>query len=149
MEHFWSEFINMKWISLNQNSSWSNAMKADWLATSQDELSNQVKWLLCWRQCSPCIYEENDLRRSLLLFSSTEEYLLDLTVSLHLPKLAVFRTGPPCALQCSALICICATVRKTFYCNVFAAICTTAIFKQALHCSVIVVICISMQMTWE
>ena len=96
---------------------------AGWLAASQDQLSNQDKWLLCWQKGSPCICEESILRRSLLLLSSTEEYLLDLTVSFHLPKLAVFRTGPPCTLQCTALICIRAIVRKTLHCNVIAAIC--------------------------
>ena len=69
-----------------QNQSWSYAMKADWLPASQNELTNQVKWLLCWRQCSPSICEENVLRRSLFLLSSTEEYLLDLTFCLHLPS---------------------------------------------------------------
>ena len=122
---------------------------AGWLAASQDQLSNQDKWLLCWQKGSPCICEESILRRSLLLSSSTEEYLLDLTVSFHLPKLAVFRTGPPCALQCTALICIRAIVRKTLHCNVIAAMCITALFKQALHCNVTVVICISMKMTCE
>ena len=123
---------------------------AGWLAASQDVLSNQFKWLLCWQKGSPCICEESILRRSLLLLSSTEEYWLDLTVSFHLPKLAVFRTGPPCALQSTALICIRAIVRKTLHCYVIAAICITTIFKQALHCNNIVVICIiNMQMTWE
>ena len=60
---------------------------AGWLAASQDQLSNQDKWLLCWQKGSPCICEESILRRSLLLLSSTEEYLLDLTVSVHLHNL--------------------------------------------------------------
>ena len=56
-----------------------------------------------------------------------------------------FRTGPPCALQCTALICICAILKKILHCNAIAAVCITAIFKQALHFNIILAICINIQ----